>query len=66
MPKLTERTDRWVTFTEEEIIELLAEKAGVPVKEVSYISYPHQSYNAPKNIFLKLSFDTTARWERFL
>lgn len=44
MPKLTERTDRWVTFTEEEIIEILAEKAGVPSKDVSYITYPQETF----------------------
>ena len=57
MPKLTERTDRWITFTEEEVIELLAEKADVSVKEVSYISYPDRSifiYGGPKNIRLTL------------
>lgn len=57
MPKLIERTDRWVTFTEEEVIELLAEKAGVSVEEVSSVSYPDRNifiYGGPKNIRLTL------------
>lgn len=57
MPKLTEKTDRWVTFTEEEVIELLAEKAGVSVTEVNFISYPDRNffmYGSPKIIRLTL------------
>lgn len=57
MPKLTEKTDRWVTFTEEEVIEILAEKAGVLAKDVSYIIYPRDQfvmYPNPKVIRLTL------------